>query len=122
MTVRVLVVDDQPQLRTLVRRFFSISDHAVEVVAEAGSAAEALTCAADADAHVAVVDANLPDRPGVELLAELRAAHPALGLVLFTGHVDPATRAAIDAVGVDAVVLKDDVADLAATVAAIAGR
>lgn len=122
MTVRVLVVDDQPQLRTLVRRFFSISDHALEIVAEAATATEALALAAGAAAHVAIVDANLPDRPGVELVAELRTTDPALRVILFTGHVDPAMRAAIDAAGIDAVVLKDDVADLADTVAAVAGR
>ena len=55
MTVRVLVVDDQPQLRTLVRRFFSISDHALEIVAEAATATEALALAAGAAAPVATV-------------------------------------------------------------------
>jgi DNA-binding NarL/FixJ family response regulator len=122
VTVRVLVIDDQPQLRTLVRRFFSIGEEELEIVGEAASAAEAVELAAATAADVAVVDANLPDRSGVELARELRAAHPALRVVLFTGHVDPGTRQEAEDAGVDAIVLKDDVADLGRRVAAVMGR
>lgn len=119
MAVRVLVVDDQHQLRVLVRRFFALEERAIEVVGEAATAAEAVAVAGGVTADVAVVDANLPDGDGIALARALRELQPGLRTVLFTGHVDDAVQRAADAAGVDAVVTKGEVADLAQTVARI---
>jgi len=70
--VRVLLVDDHEVVRRGLREMLDDEDD-IEVVAEAGGVAEAVTRAASAKPDVAVVDVQLPDGTGVELCKRLRA-------------------------------------------------
>jgi DNA-binding NarL/FixJ family response regulator len=54
------------------------------VVGEAGSVEEALAMDRALSPDVAVVDVNLGDGNGIELVRQLRAAHPRMGLVVCT--------------------------------------
>jgi DNA-binding response OmpR family regulator len=67
---RVLVVEDEPQLRMIVRA--NLEHRGVEVT-EAGDAAEAIDLAM-AHPDLILLDINLPDRTGWDVLRELRAA------------------------------------------------
>ena len=67
MSTRLLVVDDNPGYRRLVRLALE-DDQAFAVVAEAGSAPEAIAIAVDARPEVALVDVLLPDGQCVLLL------------------------------------------------------
>jgi DNA-binding NarL/FixJ family response regulator len=68
----VLLVDDHEVVRRGLREM--LDDEAdIEVVAEAGSVAEALTRAGAARPEVAVVDVQLPDGNGVDLCRDLRS-------------------------------------------------
>src|SRR5690606_35623833 len=56
-------------------------------VVEAGTAAEALAALDDPSGlHVALVDLGLPDRPGEELIHDIRARLPDLPVVVVTGR------------------------------------
>jgi diguanylate cyclase (GGDEF)-like protein len=82
--IRLLVVDDHPNLRMLLRTTFEVID---VVVDEAGSAAEARQRVAANLPDVIVLDVALPDVDGVTLCTELRE-HPATAhvpIVLLTG-------------------------------------
>ena len=82
--IRLLVVDDHPNLRMLLRTTFEIID--VEV-AEAGNAAEAMQRVAEQTPDVIVLDVALPDVDGITLCKRLRAL-PAMAevpIVLLTG-------------------------------------
>lgn len=68
---RVLVVEDEPMLRTSVVAGLARLK-GVEVVA-AGSVAEAVESLAAGAPDVVLSDIDLPDRPGIELLGELGA-------------------------------------------------
>ncbi|WP_199440700.1 response regulator [Umezawaea beigongshangensis] len=72
MPVRVLLVDDHEIVRRGLREMLDDEDD-IEVVAEAGSVAEALTRAGAARPEVAVVDVQLPDGNGVDLCRDLRS-------------------------------------------------
>jgi two-component system, NarL family, response regulator DevR len=72
MAVRVLLVDDHEVVRRGLRDLLDGED-GIEVVAEAGSVAEALVRATSAKPDVAVVDVRLPDGNGVELCRSLRS-------------------------------------------------
>jgi DNA-binding NarL/FixJ family response regulator len=55
-------------------------------VGEAGSAAEAISVIAQLQPDVVSIGLSLPDRPGLELAAELRDRFEGLGIVIFTAR------------------------------------
>lgn len=68
--VRAVIIDDEPPARALVREFLSDYD-AIDVVAEAGSVAEAVTCI-DAEApDLIFLDVQMPDGDGFDVLEQI---------------------------------------------------
>jgi len=59
---------------------------------EVGSAKAALDKARSTDFDVAIVDIGLPDRPGHELVAELRALRSDFPVIIATGYSDRVMR------------------------------
>ena len=68
--MQVLLVDDDANLRALLRTTFDVFDIAVE---EAGSAAEARALIRDAKPDVIVLDVMMPKRDGFDVLASLKS-------------------------------------------------
>jgi putative two-component system response regulator len=102
--LRILLVDDDPALRTLLKTTFEIADVAV---VEAEDAAAARRKIRSARPDVIVLDINMPGTTGLELCAELKAS-PAtrdIPIVLLTGS-EGGTNAAAKKAGADAFVLK----------------
>src|SRR3954463_3438808 len=67
--LRILLVDDDPALRTLLRTTFEVAD--VEVV-ETANAAEARRAIDERPPSVIVLDVNMPGKTGLELCRELK--------------------------------------------------
>ncbi len=85
--VRILIVEDEALVRLLAADDLRALGHEVE---EAGDAAEALaavrSAAGSTGFDVAVVDLGLPDRPGEDLVRELRRLRPGLRVLVATGY------------------------------------
>lgn len=102
--MRILLVDDDPALRALLRTTFEVADVAV-VEAENAEVARRQIRAARPD--VILLDVNMPGTTGLELCAELKGA-PAtkdVPIVLLTG-ADRGTTTAAKKAGADAIVRK----------------
>jgi response regulator RpfG family c-di-GMP phosphodiesterase len=102
--LRILLVDDDPALRALLRTTFEVADVAV-VEAENAEVARRQIRAARPD--VILLDVNMPGTTGLELCAELKGA-PAtkdVPIVLLTG-ADRGTTTAAKKAGADAIVRK----------------
>ncbi len=102
--MRILLVDDDPALRMLLRTTFEVAD--VEVVeAESAQAARRKIRAARPD--VIVLDVNMPGTTGLELCAELKGASATkdIPIILLTGS-NGGTGAAAKRVGAEAFVRK----------------
>ncbi len=67
--IRVLVVDDEPQIRRFLRTSLSVHDYAVS---EAASGQEALRAVAVEKPDLIVLDLGLPDMDGTEIIRKLR--------------------------------------------------
>jgi PAS domain S-box-containing protein len=86
---RLLVVDDEPTIRLAIAKYFRSLGHAVDAV---GTAREALARAADAQYDGVMLDLRLPDRPGDEILTELRCLPTAPHRIVFiTGDTQSET-------------------------------
>jgi len=85
---RVLVVDDDPDYRLLVRLALA-PDSGFEVVAEAGDGGAAVAEAARERPDLVLLDCTLPGSDAFDVLPALRAAAPEARIVLVSGH-DPA--------------------------------
>ncbi|HWS54119.1 MAG TPA: ATP-binding protein [Pyrinomonadaceae bacterium] len=78
--VKVLVVDDEPSIRLTVAEFLRRAGYETVAAADFASAS-GLTDGVD----VAVVDVNLPDGSGVELLDRLNRREPYVPVIMITG-------------------------------------
>ncbi|WP_433522613.1 response regulator [Nocardia pseudovaccinii] len=85
--VKVLVVDDEPQIVRALR--INLSVHGYEVIT-AATGADALRAAADEHPDVVLLDLGLPDVDGIEVLAGLRGwtSVPVIVLSARTGSAD----------------------------------
>ncbi len=72
---RLLLVEDHASFRQTLALVFD-AEPDFEVVAQAGTVAEARKVMGDREADLAVVDLSLPDGEGVELIEDLREATP----------------------------------------------
>ena len=84
---RVMLVDDHADFRHLMTALLA-REPDLEVVAQAGSLAEARSHAAAVRFDVAVLDLGLPDGNGADLIAELRRASPGVGVLILSASLD----------------------------------
>src|SRR5262245_23114876 len=83
---RVLVVDDEPFVREMVRDFLAVLGLEAD---GAACAAEALAMLERRSYELVVTDYLMPGMTGLELAEKLSAEHPGLDVVLLTGSVLP---------------------------------
>jgi two-component system KDP operon response regulator KdpE len=98
----ILVIDDEPQIRRVVRNAVRDLD---ERIVEASTGQEGIDLAAAERPSVIVLDLGLPDRSGLEVCRDLRAFTAAPIIVLSARHSDADKVALLDA-GADDYVTK----------------
>jgi CheY-like chemotaxis protein len=105
---RVLIVEDEADVRELVRVRLGLDDR-FEVVAEAGTAAAAIVAVAAERPDVVVLDLRVPGTVGGDLITQILDVVPAAKVAVFTGL--PAELMQADALSRGALryVLKGDV-------------
>ena len=100
---RVLVVDDDAVLRTLLRATFSPDAFQL---AEAGDGAEALDFIRASSFDLVLLDWNMPGQTGQEVLAEIRSVHPGVKVIVLTADAREGTRAEAHQLGAHAFLTK----------------
>ena len=87
MKTRLLLVDDHAVVRSGLRMLLGNEDD-VEIIGEAGTAAEALASAAELEPDVILMDIGLPDKSGIEATRDIKAQFPKVAIVALTIHED----------------------------------
>ena len=117
--MRVLVVDDELELRSVVSRALTQDGHAVSTASDLSGARDAVTSAPD----LLVLDLSLPDGFGLVLCRELRAERSAIPILVLTAHGEVARRVeALDAGADDFLAKPFAIAELRARVRALGRR
>jgi DNA-binding NtrC family response regulator len=79
----LLVIDDEPNILTTVRRSLELEGYAVEVAANAASGLAKL---ADNDIDLVLLDVMMPGESGLEVLPKIRSASPETIVVMMSGN------------------------------------
>ena len=85
--LRLLVVDDHEVVRQGLVSLLDRREH-FQVVAEAGTAAEAVEMARKFEPDLVVMDVRLPDGSGIEACREIRSEFPNTRVVILTSYPD----------------------------------
>jgi len=82
--LRIVLADDVPEIRSLLRRSFEL-DPAVAVVGEAANGAEAIDVVCRTQADVILLDLAMPVMDGLQAIPEIRRRRPETGIVVLSG-------------------------------------
>lgn len=102
---RVLIVDDHAPTRTAIKALLEQEHPHIQVIATAKDSATAMRVVRDAVPDVVVLDLNLGDEYGLDLLPEI-GRHPGVAVIILTGSGDPLERAKALAAGAAAFISK----------------
>jgi diguanylate cyclase (GGDEF)-like protein/PAS domain S-box-containing protein len=119
--IRVLIADDIPELRTMLR--VALQGRGFEMVGEAGAGGETLRLAATERPDVVLIDLGMPGLDGPDLITELRRRTPAVRIVALSAFAAEVVRSEALDRGAHAYLEKDvDADDLATTLREVCGR
>ena len=110
--IRVLIVDDHAVVRIGLRSLLSHTS-GFRVVGEAGTVAEAIAMAGQANPDVVLMDIRLPDGSGVEACREIKKSHPDMRVVMLTSYSDEEAIVGSVMAGANGYLLKQAEAELA---------
>lgn len=122
MTIRIVIADDQPLLRSALANLFGAEDD-IDLVGEAGTGRAAIDLVRSQQADVVVMDIRMPDMDGIEATAAIASDEDLAGvrvLILTTFEVDDNVIAALRA-GASGFLAKDaDPAEIVRAVRTVA--
>jgi DNA-binding response OmpR family regulator len=79
---RILLIDDDDDVRTMLRETLVHTGH---IVIEATNGKEGLELFAESKADVVITDIVMPEKEGLEVLMELRKRQPSLQIIAISG-------------------------------------
>lgn len=88
MDTRLIIVDDEPWSREVVKTFIEWERLGISLVGEAEDGDEGLELLRTSGAEIAVVDMRMPGMDGTELLKALSEEFPDTRIVVMSGHSD----------------------------------
>lgn len=112
MKIGALLVDDEPDVRLLLRKMIETENDGLFIAGEAADGQEALDAIDRCNPSVIVIDERMPAMTGMEAAAIILARHPGRPIVLCTAHLDDELRERAVAVGIASCVSKREIATI----------
>jgi DNA-binding NarL/FixJ family response regulator len=106
--LRILVADDQPQIRRAVRALIESYNPDWKVIAEAADGREAVERAEELHPDVIIMDLSMPNLNGLEATRTIHRAYPSISILIFTAHDSPSLPGAARDAGAKGLVVKSD--------------
>jgi len=94
---RVVLADDNADIRS--RLALSLAGDDYEVVGEADNGKLVIDLVGRTAPDIVVVDLEMPDVGGLDALLALKAAAPDAAVVVYSAHMDPIVRTAVERLG-----------------------
>ena len=108
----MLIVDDELDMRMLVRLVIEMANNGLTIVGEAADGAEALRVWRDLDGppvpDVVILDNRMPELSGLEVAQQILAERPGQLIVLYSAFLDDSVRAKAADIGITLCVSKHD--------------
>ena len=101
---RILLADDHPMIQAAVEAMLRGSDY--ELAGKAATGAEALTAIRETDPEIVLLDIQMPEGTGLDVLRQIRSEGDDRPVVLLTASIDDAGFAEALSLKVDGVLLK----------------
>ena len=101
----ILIVDDNSEVRALIRRM-SAQEPDLVVVGEAADGVEAIRLTHALRPDIVLLDLAMPHVNGLEALRRIKAERPATKVIIVTMHSEDAYRRAAEDSGADAFIVK----------------
>jgi DNA-binding NarL/FixJ family response regulator len=100
MTTNLLIVDDSELIRTSLRALLG-SVAGIASIREASTLSEALVSVQADPPSLVILDMNLPDGLGMDIIKPLKQISPVVWIAVFTIHADPSFSKRCMALGAD---------------------
>jgi DNA-binding NarL/FixJ family response regulator len=112
LPIGALLVDDEPDVRLLLRTMIETENDGLFVAGEAADGNEVLDAIDRCNPTVIVIDERMPAMTGMEAAALVVAHYPDRPVVLCTAHLDDDLRKRAAAVGIASCVAKREMATI----------
>ncbi|MBV8145933.1 MAG: response regulator transcription factor [Gammaproteobacteria bacterium] len=83
----VLIADDHAMFRTGVRHYLE-QDRSIDTILETGTGAETLKLLREVRCDLVILDINMPDRSGIDILRHIRAGFPETRILVLSGFAE----------------------------------
>ena len=110
--MRVLIVDDEEDMRALVRATIEIANDGLTVAAEAPDGETAMNLVRSERPEVVVIDHRMPGSTGLDTARRILAEHPDQAIVLFSSYLDRDVLLTAERLGIRVCLAKDDIRHL----------
>ena len=110
--MRVLIVDDEDDMRALVRATIEIANEGLRVAGEASDGETAVSIVREEHPEVVVLDQRMPGVSGLETARRILSEHPDQAIVLFSSYLDRDVLLTAERLGIRLCLAKDDIRQL----------
>jgi YesN/AraC family two-component response regulator len=105
----VLIVDDEEDMRALLRSTIEIANEGLHVAGEAVDGEDALTQWRETKPEIVVLDQRMPGATGLEVAQRILAEHPEQTIILFSAYLDQEITDAAARLGIRACMSKREI-------------
>ena len=109
---RALIVDDDEDMRFLLRAVIERANEGLQVAGEAGDGVEAIDRWRAIEPDVIVIDHRMPGATGLEVAAQILAERPDQSIILFSAYLDDDVITSANELGIRECISKDRYDDI----------